>query len=161
MEELTAELETNKRELARLGDTVEENRKEMKAVKADIAHISLGRMDKIGRRHKQELVEQLSQPTSAHAYDERMAEYQGKRRKGALELVRLAQVIFQIRFAEFTNTLFFSGDAPGPGQGGAAAGGRKGGAVPAAVPPRAGLQREQLPAGGAPAGELPHKSDLS
>ena len=56
MKELTAEL-------ARLGDTVEENRKnrkKIKAVKAEIAHISLGRMDKIGLRHKQELVPQLS-----------------------------------------------------------------------------------------------------
>ena len=72
MQELTAELETSKLELARFGNTVEENRKEMKAIKAEIAHISLGRMDKIGMRHKQELVEQMSQPTSAH--DERMAE---------------------------------------------------------------------------------------
>ena len=56
VKELTAEL-------ARLGDTVEENRKnrkKIKAVKAEIAHISLGRMDKIGLRHKQELVPQLS-----------------------------------------------------------------------------------------------------
>jgi hypothetical protein len=46
----------------------------------------------IGLKHKQELVEQLSQPT--------------KRKQGALELVQLAQVIKQIRFAEFTNAIF-------------------------------------------------------
>ncbi len=61
-----SQLETSKRDLARLGNTVEESGKEMKAIKAEIAHISLGRMDKIGMRHKQELVEQMSQPTSAH-----------------------------------------------------------------------------------------------
>ena len=66
VEKLAAELDTNKCELARLGDTIEENWKEMKAIKAEIAHISLGRMDKTGMRHKQEVVEQLSQPTSAH-----------------------------------------------------------------------------------------------
>ena len=109
VEELTAKLETNKRELARLGDTVEENRKEMKAVKAEIAHISQGRVEKqkleIGLTHKQELVEQLSQPTNAHFHDERV-EYRGKRKQGALELVRLAQVIKRIRFSEFTNAIF-------------------------------------------------------
>ena len=93
MEELGAEIKTNTSHIGRVGDTVEENRKEMKAVKAEIQQITQGRVNKhkleITLKHKQELVEQLSQPTNVSFHEDRMADLKMKKREASLELVTL------------------------------------------------------------------------
>ena len=63
------EIQTNSKQLQTVSDTVEENKREMKGVKAEIQQIQEGKVQKqkleITLKHKQELVEQLVQPTNA------------------------------------------------------------------------------------------------
>ena len=79
------EIQTNSKQLQTVSDTVEENKKEMKAVKAEIQQIQEGKVQKqkleITLKHKQELVEQLVQPTNAIFHETRMLEYREKRRE--------------------------------------------------------------------------------
>ena len=95
VEELGAEIKTNTSHIGRVGDTVEENKKEMKAIKAEIQQITQGRVNKhkleITLKHKQELVEQLSQPTNVSFHEDRMKDLKGKKREATLELVTLMQ----------------------------------------------------------------------
>ena len=87
------EIQTNSKQLQTVSDTVEENKKEMKAVKAEIQQIQEGKVQKqkleITLKHKQELVEQLVQPTNAIFHETRMLEFREKRREATKALAAL------------------------------------------------------------------------
>ena len=65
----------------------------MKGVKAEIQQIQEGKVQKqkleITLKHKQELVEQLVQPTNAIFHETRMLEYREKRREATKALAAL------------------------------------------------------------------------
>ena len=81
------EIQTNSKQLQTVSDTVEENKKEMKGVKAEIQQIQEGKVQKqkleITLKHKQELVEQLVQPTNAIFHETKMLEFREKRREAS------------------------------------------------------------------------------
>ena len=87
------EIQTNSKQLQTVSDTVEENKKEMKGVKAEIQQIQEGKVQKqkleITLKHKQELVEQLVQPTNGIFHETRMLEYREKRREATKALAAL------------------------------------------------------------------------
>ena len=94
-DDFNTEIATNTKRLQKVGETVEENKKEMKTVKSEIGQIVQGRVDKqkleISVKHKQELLEQLTTPTGAAFTEERVKGYRQKRREATLDLVRQMQ----------------------------------------------------------------------
>ena len=93
VEELKLEIQTNSKQLQTVSDTVEENKKEMKAVKTEIQQIQESKVQKqkleITLKHKQELVEQLVQPTNAIFHETRMIEFREKRKDATKALAAL------------------------------------------------------------------------
>ena len=93
VEELKLEIQTNSKQLQTVSDTVEENKKEMKAVKTEIQQIQESKVQKqkleITLKHKQELVEQLVQPTNAIFHETRMIEFREKRKDATMALAAL------------------------------------------------------------------------
>ena len=86
-------VETNTKQLQTVSDTVEDNNKEIKRVKTEIQQIQEGKVRKqkleITLKHKQEVVEQLVQPTNAIFHETKMLEYREKRKELTKELAAL------------------------------------------------------------------------
>merc|ERR1719357_506444 len=87
------EIQTNTKQLQTVSDTVEDNNKEIKRVKTEIQQIQEGKVHKqkleITLKHKQEVVEQLVQPTNAIFHETKMLEYREKRKELTKELAAL------------------------------------------------------------------------